>query len=273
MKIVLISAFSVLLTAMFGLSAEGAIYTIDSSQSSNTFGFNFGGTDLNEWSAGSSVASLSGSIDATVALGGGLLTFGEVGGVGTSNIMIDQGTAASYRPFAGGALPNGFDEINADGSVDPLNNGDNQFTAGTTNASLTFNEIAFLSISNNTLSFRGTATTGATNAGILTDLQGGYISIDSAALMIPNEELQLIQIGEANDSSSDVGYNFDGNVETIIIPYSFSFLDAPGGTNTLSFSGTVVATRTVSAVPEPSSGLFLAGIAVGFYGIARRRRK
>lgn len=270
MKSKTLAVLAVLFFAVFNSPADAAIYTIESSSSSNTFGFDFGGALLTETSPGSSVSSLSGTIDATVDLGGGALVFGETAGVGNSNIIFDAGTASEYKPFAGGVLAPGFDDIKADGEYDSLGNGDGQFTAGVTHASVTFNDAAFLSISNHVMTFKGSATTGGLNNGITSDLLG-YTSIDSALVMIENAERRIIDNNVSNTTNDTIGYSLVGNVETLTIPYDIT-IDGGGG-NFLFYSGTVVASRTITAIPEPTSSVFLASIVIGTCVSVRRRRK
>ncbi|MCC9600290.1 hypothetical protein LOC67_06930 [Stieleria sp. JC731] len=270
MKLCLTMVLSAVIATVLPSQLQAAIYTIDSSSSSNTFGFDFGASTLTETSAGSSVTTLSGILDATVTLGGGAIVFSESGGSGTSNIIFDAGTASQYFPNPGGSLAQGFDDILSNGDYDPNGNGDGQFTAGTTNASLTFNNLAYLSISNHVMTFAGSGVTGGLNSGITADVVG-YTSIDSAAIGIDNAERRIIDDGLAMTNFGNIGYSLVGDVETLTIPYDIT-IDGGGG-NFFYHTGTVVASRTITAIPEPASGAFLACLVAGTCVSVRRRRK
>ncbi|MFV2069953.1 MAG: hypothetical protein ACC645_23550, partial [Pirellulales bacterium] len=141
--------------------ASAATYVVDPTSSSVTLAFIFGSTPLTPQVPGADITSFGGTIEATVPLGGGLLTLDSTLGFGDSDIIGLANPVAPFLPsIGGGPLLPGDDGIFADGSVDPLGNGDGLFSVGVENYGLALSTFAFAAIRDLHLTVEGSGITG-----------------------------------------------------------------------------------------------------------------
>ncbi len=250
MRLLLSAAVAALTTLVVASPATAAEYTLIPSQSSITVGFNVplgGGAflDLTPQVFGppaSNITTYSGSLFATVA--GSSITFD-----GGSVFDADLGNGT---PYAFPANPNGEED----------NYGLQLIAPG---AGAAFRDMIFTAT--------GAGTIGdADNSGWGVVLTDGTLATDFAALGGPGfAENDLTGLG-GSAASGVIGYSLVAGVETITLPVDFTFFDA-GTATTQSYFGEIVAQRTIGVIPEPTSGLFLASLAMGAGAVVRRRRK
>ncbi len=178
----LLASGAVMLASFITSPAIAATYTVDSSLSSVFFSFNLGPTFLVPQSAGADTAFYGGTVEASVPLGGGLLTLDSTGGFGDSNIIALNNSAGPFLPAVGGAVAAGDDEVFADGSEDVLNIGDGVFTSGPENYGLSLFGVAFAAVRGLELTVEGSGTTGGAATGIGWNIAAGWTAINSVAL-------------------------------------------------------------------------------------------
>ena len=253
-----------LLASLVSSSASAATYVVDQALSSVQFSFVFGGTTLTPQFAGADTAFYGGTVQASVPLGGGLLTLDSTAGFGDSNIVALPNAAGPFTPAIGGAVPAGDDEIFADGTVDPLDNGDGVFTSGDDIYGLTLFNVSFLTIRNFSLTAEGSGNTGGSATNIGWNISGGWSAIEAFGSFSESDLSEDGSDDASLNAAGVIGYSFDGITETITLPVDVNVQD---GGNAIILTGQIVAVRTI---PEPTGCLLLS--VIGGAGILRRRR-
>jgi len=280
------------LTATLIAPPAGAVtYTIDSSLSSLTLGFTVdingtltplqgqidvptaggGGDDL-----ASKTTSLSGTIETTIYASPTQITLAS----GLSNIDADINSNIAlfgheFLPTGGtGSLDPGKDDILADGSVDPLGNGDGVFTAGEDNFGFQLDvtlAIATAAIRNFALTAEGSGDPSVvgTGTGIGFNVSDGWAAFDPSFLFDPGETSMINTSDPATfNDPSDLAFSTDGTTDTITIPIAV-LLDLGDG-QSATLSGVIVA--TTATIPEPAT-LALFGVGLCSSLLVRRRSR
>jgi len=258
--------------------AKAVPYDVDPAASSVMFTAMIGAATLDLQGAGADVEFFGGTIEATVPLGGGMLTLGSTADFGDSFIPGLGNAAAPFLPTIGGALLPGADQVFADGTEDSLEIGDGVFSGAGISAGtgLTIAEnygyslagVAFLAVRDLALTAEGSGMTGGAATGIGWNFASGFLGVDASVLGVVTDSFigQDASDPEVFNSGGIIGYSLVGSLETITLPVDITIDD---GDNTFILSGSIVASRVI---PEPTT-LALFGIGLCSSLLMRRRHQ
>jgi len=195
---------------------------------------------------------LEGTIEATAS--SSLITLGA----GLSVIDVKENANAisfgGFLPSEGGAVAMGEDEIFADGTVDPLENGDGLYTVGEDNfgfMAFSLGQTGIAALRNFVFTAEGMGVPGAAMGGatgIGFQVSDGWTAFEAGVLAAPAEVSAITTADPAEfNAGGDLGYSLVGSLETITIPIDITIMDVDedGDGFTLNITGQIVASRTV----------------------------
>ncbi len=272
----LLTAMGAVLTATLIAPPAGAVpYDVDTTLSSVTFTALLGTAPLTPQSVGADVSFFGGTVEATVPLGGGLLTLGSSGGFGTSFIPGLENAAPAFLPMIGGVLAAGDDQVFADGTEDPSEDGDGVFSGAGISAATGlpiaenygFELIALgatLAVRDLALTAEGSGMTGGAATSIGWNFASGFLGVDGLGFLTDVYIGQDATNSEVLNAGGVIGYSLVGTTETITLPVDITIVE---GANTFILAGSIVASRVI---PEPAT-LALFGIGLFSSLLVRRR--